>query len=79
MIFRIFLALALLMGAAMAGAQPTGAEPAPADTTEQPEGSAETEPATSGDQPSDRQRAPSDYRPSEQISEDLSVSFPVDI
>ena len=59
MIFRIFLALALLMGAAMAGAQPTGAEPAPADTTEQPEGSAETEPATSGDQPSDRQRAPS--------------------
>ena len=79
MIFRISLALALLLGAAVASAQPAGAEPAPADTTEQPAGSAETDPATTGDQASDRQRAPSDYRPSEQISEDLSVSFPVDI
>jgi hypothetical protein len=79
MISRVFPALALLLVAALAAAQPAGDEPAPADTTEQPAGSAATDPATSGDQAGERQRAPSDYRPSEQISEDLSVSFPVDI
>lgn len=79
MISRIFPVLALSLGAALVTAQPAGDAAAPADTTEQPAGSAATEPASGDDQAGGRQRAPSDYRPSEQISEDLSVSFPVDI
>ena len=35
--------------------------------------------AAPGRDASEPQRSPLDYRPSEQISEDLSVSFPVDI
>ena len=77
MIFRTLPALVLLLGAARVAAQPAGDEPAPADTTEQP--AAGTDPAEGGAAASDPQRAPSDYRPSEQISEDLPVSFPVDI
>lgn len=57
----------------------TAAEPPPEQT---PAGSGEATPeptpdpdqAATGDEPS-----PFDYRASEQISEDLSVSFPVDI
>jgi hypothetical protein len=79
MISRIFPVLALSLGAALVTAQPADDAAAPADTTEQPAGSAATEPASGDDQAGGRQRAPSDYRPSEQISEDLSVSFPVDI
>ena len=77
MIFRTLPALVLLLAAALVAAQPAGDEPAPADTTEQP--AAGTDPAEDGAAASDPQRAPSDYRPSEQISEDLPVSFPVDI
>ncbi len=77
MILRTLLALVLLLGAALVAAQPAGDEPAPADTTEQP--AAEADPAGGGEAASGPQRAPSDYRPSEQISEDLPVSFPVDI
>jgi hypothetical protein len=79
MILRTLLALVLLLGAALVAAQPAGDEPAPADTTEQPAAGTGTDPAGGGEAASGPQRAPSDYRPSEQISEDLPVSFPVDI
>ena len=79
MIFRTLPALVLLLGAALVGAQPAGDERAPADTTEQPAAATGTDPADGGAAASGPQRAPSDYRPSEQISEDLPVSFPVDI
>lgn len=79
MIPKIFLALALLLGAALVCAQSDAQEPAPADTTQQPGTGAEPDSGSAGDQATSPQRAPSDYRPSEQISEDLSVSFPVDI
>ena len=63
--------LCLLLGAfAPAGAQPPGS--VPADTAEP---AAET--VDSADDGSGR--PPDDYEASEQISEDLSVSFPVDI
>ena len=51
--------------------QPPPAEAAP-ESSEPPPRQAETVTAASDD-------SPYDYRPSEEISEDLSVSFPVDI
>ena len=79
MIFRTLLALVLLLGAALVASQPAGDEPAPTDTTEQPAADTGSDPADGGAAASGPQRAPSDYRSSEQISEDLPVSFPVDI
>ncbi len=54
---------------ARAATEPAAAEPEP---------DAEPESAIEGD-PAAADRSPFDYRASEQISEDLSVSFPVDI
>ncbi len=66
----------------------TGAAAQPSPSTEGEAGTAKP-PATGGEQqeqaapppaaPTRGEPSPFDYRPSEQISEDLSVSFPVDI
>jgi hypothetical protein len=54
-------------------------------SAQQPEAAAETgtadetSTADTNKQPAQATRSPSDYRASEQISEDLPVSFPVDI
>ena len=54
---------------------PTGAtEPAPAGADE-----AAVESGEKQDSPTARNESPFEYRPSEEISEDLPVSFPVDI
>jgi hypothetical protein len=69
---------ALLLGAAAVVAQQEGDSatvPAPADSQQAPAGGAEQTPAPA---PA-RKPSPSDYRASEEISEDLPVSFPVDI
>ncbi|MEM6580995.1 MAG: hypothetical protein AAF699_06970 [Pseudomonadota bacterium] len=51
------------------------------DETSGPEATEESEDvaAASSDSPPPPPRSPTDYRASEEISEDLSVSFPVDI
>ncbi len=82
MILRVFLApasLALVLGAVAVAAQPGGDEAAATATAEQPGDDGASTATGGGEQPAGGGRAPSDYRPSEQISEDLSVSFPVDI
>jgi hypothetical protein len=57
----------------------TAAEP-PAEQTPAGSGEATPEPAPDPDQAATGdETSPFDYRASEQISEDLSVSFPVDI
>ena len=69
-------AMVLALGAISVSSQPAADEPAPAATTEQPPAN---DSATGGERPANTDKSPSDYRASEQISEDLSVSFPVDI
>jgi len=54
------------------GAQPAPENPAAAATTDEPNSPAPPRRDAAGD-------SPFDYRSSEEISEDLSVSFPVDI
>ena len=75
--------LALLLGTAGAVAQPPDEGPAPtapADTRQQNGDTGSPAPAGgSTSQPAPAAGSPSDYRSSEQISEDLPVSFPVDI
>jgi len=71
---------ALLLGAPAVPAQPAGEEPAaPAPVVPQQD----TDSGDTGGQvpapAQPRQTSPSDYRASEEISEDLPVSFPVDI
>ena len=70
-------ATVLALGAISVSSQPAADEPAPAATTEQPP--ANDSPTGGAQRPANADKSPSDYRPSEQISEDLSVSFPVDI
>ena len=79
MISRTLLVLALLLGAALVTAQPAEDGAAAADTTGQAGDGSDPGTADNDQQSAASDRAPSDYRPSEQISEDLSVSFPVDI
>ena len=71
---RLLLAL-LMLDVSIALAQDEEAAPAapepPADVQEAP--ASDSEPRPRGDE------SPFDYEASEQISEDLSVSFPVDI
>ncbi len=75
--------VALLMSAVIAVAQPSDeAEEVPPPTTESTQSSPGTSaPATGGTAGASSRagRSPSDYQASEQISEDLPVSFPVDI
>ena len=72
--------LALTVGATGAGAQEVEeATPAPAqpEATPGPQATDSDSAASSGKATTDE--SPFDYQASEQISEDLSVSFPVDI
>lgn len=77
-ILALVVALALWLAGTGATAQPAeaeaGAAEPPAAGGEQQEQAAPPPAAPARDETS-----PFDYRPSEQISEDLSVSFPVDI
>ena len=70
-------AMVLALGAISLSAQPAADEPAPAAPPEQPPANDSATGAV--ERPAGADRSPSDYRSSEQISEDLSVSFPVDI
>jgi len=75
------MALLLASGAALAQTEAdTGAASAPsppkAATGAQKKAPA---PASANSKPAQAEKSPSDYRASEQISEDLPVSFPVDI
>ena len=69
--------MVLALGAISLSAQPAADEPAPAAPPEQPPANDSATGAV--ERPAGADRSPSDYRSSEQISEDLSVSFPVDI
>ncbi len=72
--FRLLLAV-LMLGSAVGLTQEEEAAPAT------PEPPADTEEVATGDSGAGprRDESPFDYEASEQISEDLSVSFPVDI
>lgn len=65
----------LLLGAPIVLAQDQ--EPAPEPAA--PAAEAQEAPASDGEAAPRRDESPFDYEASEQISEDLSVSFPVDI
>ncbi|HKK22642.1 MAG TPA: hypothetical protein VJ947_03065 [Pseudohaliea sp.] len=83
----------LLVAPAVAAAPPDGAAPSPrlgtgnSDSSRREgapptgEGASEDAPPAQGAQPADSadDGSPFDYQASEEISEDLSVSFPVDI
>ena len=71
---RLLLALALAAGAP-AFSQDPNAEPESAEDVETPAQATSEQPTS----PPPRDESPLDYESSEQISEDLSVSFPVDI
>lgn len=75
------LSLAMAASWTLAQEEPGAAETPPAQTPAGAgEASATAEPEPAGNQAaSDDETSPFDYRASEQISEDLSVSFPVDI
>ena len=79
-------AVALIFAALLVSAAGTWAQPAADEqdsTTSEPQqntdANADSGGAAADTTPNQPDRAPSDYRSSEQISEDLSVSFPVDI
>jgi len=75
-----FLTLLLVLwppGVALAQPEAAETEAPPAATSEEDEAD-EQSPPVAADTP-EAARSPHDYRPSEDISEDLSVSFPVDI
>ncbi len=78
------LALAVLLTATTAVlAQPADEESAAPGTAEAPEkndtGNGAATPDAAGGKAAGTARSPSDYRSSEKISEDVPVSFPVDI
>tara|TARA_R110000850_G_scaffold149299_1_gene271773 strand:- start:497 stop:748 length:252 start_codon:yes stop_codon:yes gene_type:complete len=83
MINRLQLApllLALLLGAAPLLAQPETGEKSAAADDEPADKPAATQEAPAGDAAAGADtRSPFDYRSSEEISEDVPVSFPVDI
>ena len=73
----------LLLAAAVAWSQPGADTDSDTTTTTPPQQSPGAD-ADNGDAardttPTQTDRSPTDYRSSEEISEDLSVSFPVDI
>lgn len=73
----------LLLGSATLRAQETASPGAASDTDASPPTTEQAEPTAASERPAnsgqDSGRDPFDYESSEQISEDLSVSFPVDI
>ena len=75
--FAVSMALALLTTMS-AFAQETS-DPSPTPAPESPGTSAESRPEPEREAPPARDDSPYDYQASEEISEDLSVSFPVDI
>ncbi len=75
--FAVSMALALLTTMS-AFAQETS-DPSPTPAPEGPATSAESRPEPEREAPPARDDSPYDYQASEEISEDLSVSFPVDI
>jgi len=70
----LLLAAPLLVAPLQAQEAPAPAEPDSANDT-----GTTTEPAGEAPAPAERTESPFDYKSSEEISEDLSVSFPVDI
>ena len=75
-----FLPLLLVLwlpGAALTQPEAEDVEAPPAAVSEKDETDEQSPPAAA--ETPDSERSPHDYRPSEDISEDLSVSFPVDI
>jgi hypothetical protein len=79
---RLALGLVLLLLAAAAWSQPAAdgdSETAPATSAQNPVAGGNTEDKGADTAPAAPARSPTDYRSSEKISEDLSVSFPVDI
>ena len=75
--FTVILALALLP-AIHSFAQDTS-DPSPPPDPERPAAETESKPEPQREAPPVRDDSPYDYQASEEISEDLSVSFPVDI
>ena len=76
---RFAVILALALAPAMPGfAQDTPQAPPP-KAQERPEQATDEAPAPAREAPPARDDSPYDYQASEEISEDLSVSFPVDI
>ncbi len=69
--------LSALLCGLLAVQQPALAQQSPDDETEQESGSTAAEPEPPEEPPENND--PFDYEASEEISEDLSVSFPVDI
>ena len=80
---RVAAAIAvLLLAAAVAWSQPAADTESDATTTapqQNPGADADIDDAAGDTTPTQTGRSPTDYRSSEKISEDLSVSFPVDI
>lgn len=74
---RALLVILLLCPYGVALAQETEVEEEQPVVEEKGEADEQAPPAPEAD--TERERSPHDYRPSEDISEDLSVSFPVDI
>jgi hypothetical protein len=74
---------ALLLAATVALAQPTGDDQAAEAAASDEQDAATVDSTRAGASPYESpvraDRSPTDYRASEEISEDLSVSFPVDI
>lgn len=73
---------ALLISATFAWSQPAAdadSEPTDSEPRQPSAQQADTGDAAAGSTPPPERRSPTDYRSSEEISEDLSVSFPVDI
>ena len=75
--YRLLATPVLLLALTMTAAAQTGTE-TPQTETETPQTEADPPPAEPA-KPDTSTAAPDDYRASRQISEDLSVSFPVDI
>ena len=73
------LALALLAVAATCPAQTATESPPQAPAPEVEEKQQQDSPSTAPKAATEDERSPFDYRSSEEISEDLSVSYPVDI
>ncbi|MEH6582718.1 MAG: hypothetical protein V7754_12335 [Halioglobus sp.] len=75
----VALALALLTAAATCQAQTATESPPPAPAPDVENEQQQDKPSTAPKAGTEDERSPFDYRSSEEISEDLSVSYPVDI
>lgn len=75
-VFRHLLLVVVLLGMPAVTAQEDAATDNTAATKTTQQAEAEKEQA---EQPQDRPATPDTFKPTEEISEDLSVSFPVDI